>query len=408
MFSENLKTGIASVRKARFRSFFTMLGIIIGVVSVVTIISLGEGVKRQVSGQVADLGSNLITVRPGKLVNRDESGKITSVNLFASTGIASLSEKDLESIRKVEGVKSAASLATLSGLPSYNGRDFQDGVIIVTNKELAEVLDHKVEFGTFFSDEMLKGKNAVIGPGVAEKLFNETIPIGKSVTVRGQQFVVQGVFEPFTELPITSGIDLNNVVFLPEPVARELNGGPVPIYEILAKADSEESMSAAAGAIEKALLKNHDGQEDFTVFKQDEVSTASAELLDLLTKMIAGMAGVTLLVGGIGIMNVMLVSVTERTREIGIRKAIGATNSQIRTQFLIEAFILCTWGVLVGIVIVGLMNLGIRIFTDLEPVLQWKPIVLASAVSVAIGVVFAVVPAIKASRKDPIDSLRPY
>ena len=408
MLSENLRIGIASVRKARFRSFFTMLGIIIGVVSVVTVVSLGEGVKRQVTGQVADLGTNLITVRPGKLVNRDESGKITSVNLFASTGIASLTDKDVFAIRKVNGIQSAAALGTMSGIPSYNGKEFKDGVIVVSTQDLIKVIDHEVEFGTFFDDEMINNRNAIIGPGVAEKLFNETIPIGKSVTVRGQNFTVQGIFEPFTEIPITSGIDLNNAVFLPEPVANDLLGSEVPIYEILAKAKTAEAMRTAASAVESALRANHAGQEDYTVLRQDEVSAASDELLGLLTKMIIGMAGITLLVGGIGIMNVMLVSVTERTREIGIRKAIGATNRQIRTQFMIEATILSVWGVMLGVIFTGLLNIILRIFTDLEPVLLWQPIVFASIVSVAIGILFGVIPAVKASRKDPIDSLRPY
>ncbi len=407
MLSEDVKTGIASVRKARFRSFFTMLGIIIGVVSVISIVSLGEGVKRQITGQVADLGSNLITVRPGKLVNRDENGKVGSVNLFASTGIASLTSQDVESIRKVKGVQAAASMGTISGLPSYNDKDFAEGVIVVTTSDLTKVIDHQVEFGSFFTNDASNSSSAVIGPGVAEKLFNETVPIGKTITIRDKDFKVDGIFEPFKEVPITSGIDLNNAVFLPEEAVKELTGTTVPIYEILVKANSDQAIPAAASGIESVVRANHDGQEDFTVLKQDEVSVASDELLGLLTKMIVGMAGITLLVGGIGIMNVMLVSVTERTKEIGIRKAIGATNRQIRSQFMIEATILSVWGVVIGIIIAGLSNIVLRIFTDLEPVLQWQPIVLASVISIAIGVLFGVIPAIKASRKDPIESLRP-
>lgn len=408
MLRENIRIGLASVRKARFRSFFTMLGIIIGVVSVVTIVSLGEGVKRQIVGQVADLGTNLVTVRPGKLVNRNENGKISSFNLFASTGIASLTAKDVASIRNVPGVASAVSLGTMSGIPSYAGANFNQGVIVVTSDALPTVIDHRVEFGTFFDAEMAKKRNAVIGPGVAEKLFNETIPIGKSVTIRGQPFTVQGVFEPFSEASVTSGIDLNNAVFIPEQVAAELLEATVPIYEILIKSQSMDSIPRVTSAVESIIKSNHAGQDDFTILRQDEIGAASDELLGLLTRMIIGMAGITLLVGGIGIMNVMLVSVSERTREIGIRKAIGATNRQIRSQFMIEATILSVWGVILGIIAAVALNVTLRIVTDLEPVLLWQPIVIASVVSIAVGIVFGVIPAVKASRKDPIDSLRPH
>lgn len=406
MLSENIRIGLSAVRKSRFRSFFTMLGIIIGVVSVVTIVSLGEGVKRQITGQVADLGNNLIIVRPGKLVNRDSSGKISSVNLFASTGIASVNAKDVESIRKISGVKAAAAMGTLSGVPIYNGKEFKDGVVVVSSDALPDSIDHKIEFGTFFEPDMPTKKNAVIGPGVAEKLFNETIPIGKTVTIRGQDFTVQGVFEPFSEIPITSSVNLNNAVFIPDEVAATINGSPVPIYEVLVKTESPEAMVRAVSDIEKVLKENHAGQEDFTVLRQDEVSAASDQLLDLLTRMIVGMAIITLFVGGVGIMNVMLVSISERTREIGIRKAIGATDSQIRSQFMIETVILTIWGAFWGIVAALGLNIILRIFTDLEPVLQWQPILIAIAVSVGIGIVFGVVPAVKASRKDPIESLR--
>lgn len=408
MLSENFRVGIASVRKSRFRSFFTMLGIIIGVASVVTVVGLGEGVKQQISGQLEDLGTNLITVRPGKLVSRDDKGQISSVNLFASTGTASLTDKDVTSIRKVDGVQAAAALGTLSGIPSYNDRDFNDGIVISTSKDLTAVIDHKVEFGTFFEDETINNRSVVIGPGVAEKLFRETIPIGKSLVIRGKNFTVQGIFEPFTEAPVVSGIDMNNAVFVPDATANQLLGLEVPIYEILVKAKSAEAVQPTVASIEKTLKQNHAGQEDFTVLKQDEVSIASEQLLSILTRTIIGMAGVTLLVSGIGIMNVMLVSVTERTREIGIRKAIGATNRQIRSQFMVEAVVLSVWGVVIGVLLSVAVNLILRIFTELEPILLWQPIVFASLVAIATGVLFGVIPAVKAARKDPIDSLRPY
>lgn len=406
MITDHIKTGLKSVKKSRFRSFFTMLGIIIGVVSVVTIVSLGEGVKRQISGQVADLGTNLVSVRPGKLVERDSDGKITSVNLFARTGIASLTQKDEELIKKVPGISAVASLGTISGLPGYNGNTYDEGVIVVSSSSLSSVIDHDIEFGTYFNEEDSSKKNAVVGPIVAEKLFKEAVPIGKTVTVRGESFVIQGVFSSFSEVPITAGIDMNNAVFISDKMAQNLLGVPAPIYEILAKRDEAVKSNDIIKSVNSVVKQSHGGQEDFTVLDQSEASVASDELLSLLTKMIIGMAGVTLLIGGIGIMNVMLVSVSERNREIGIRKAIGATDKQVRNQFMLESAILSVWGAIFGVIAVAGLNIVLRIVTDLEPVLQLQPILLSCLVAVCIGVLFGSGPAVKASKKDPIDSFR--
>ncbi len=148
-------------------------------------------------------------------------------------------------------------------------------------------------------------------------------------------------------------------------------------------------------------------ENDFSVSNQADLLEMASDVSGTLTALLGGIGAVSLVVGGIGIMNIMLVSVTERTREIGIRKAIGATNRQIRTQFLVEAAVLSIWGVMIGIILSGAVNLILRIFTDLEPVLMWQPMVIASLVAIAVGILFGVIPAIKASRKDPIDSLRP-
>ena len=406
MISEHIKVGIHSVKQAKFRSFFTMLGIIIGVVSVVTIISLGEGVKRQISGQTADLGTNLTSVKPGKLIKRDSGGKINGINLFASTGIASITPKDLESIRTVAGVKSATSVGTISGLPSFNDKTFSDGIIISSDPSLHQVIDHKVEFGTFFNEDEAKGSNAVIGSKLAEKLFKESVPLGKQVTIKGQNFTVQGVFSQFSESPVSSSLDLNNAVFIPQNQATALNGSSPPIYEILVKRDETTDSVKLINDINTIVKTNHGGQEDFSVLDQTETSATSDELVRLLTKMIVGMATITLLIAGIGIMNVMLVSVSERNHEIGIRKAIGATDYQIRNQFILESAILAVWGAIFGVVASIFLNIILRIVTDLEPVILWRPILFSSIVAVAVGVLFGSVASLKAAKKDPITSLR--
>jgi len=408
MLADHFKIGLSSVRKSRFRSGITILGIVVGIVSVVTIVSLGEGLKRQVSSQMDDMGTNLLSVRPGKIIDRNDKGEIESVNILASTGIASLTQKDVEEIRKDQNVEQAVALGTVSGIPRYSGKDFKDGFVVVTSPDLAKTIDYKIEFGTFLDKDMANKKSAVIGANVASKLFNESVPIGKSLNFRGHDFTVEGVFEPVSTSPVATGADFNNAVFISEPIAQTLYGGPAPIYEILVKPKTGVEQDQAITALTAKLVANHSGQEDFTVLKQDELGLVTGELLQLMTQMIIGMAAITLFVGGIGIMNVMLVSVSERTREIGIRKAIGATNRQIRNQFMAEAIILSVWGALTGLIVSGLAHLAIRIFSDLEPVLMWQPIVVSVVFAVATGIIFGVIPAYKASRKDPIHSLRLY
>jgi putative ABC transport system permease protein len=389
------------------RSFFTTLGIIIGVVGVVTIVSLGEGVKHQLSGQVADLGTNLISVRPGKFIDRDpSSGKIKSVNLFAGTGSGSLSSSDIDSIKKIDGVQSAVALGNVSGLPAYNGETSSQGVVISAGPDLMKVIDHKIDFGTYFDQDESRSKNAVIGPMLAEKLFKESVPIGKTVTIRGQSFLVQGVFSQFSQPPISTGADLNYAVFISDDMAKQLLGQPAPIYNIMIKKSDGQNTSELINNIDKTLSDNHFSQHDFTVMDQSESGDVSADLVKIMTKMIAVMAGVTLFIGGIGIMNVMLASVSERREEIGIRKAIGATDSQIQNQFVLESAILSVWGAVFGIICSGVLNIILRIFTDLEPILSWQPIVISSGIAILTGIIFGSIPAIKAARKDPIESFR--
>jgi putative ABC transport system permease protein len=407
MLSENVRMAFASVRKARFRSFFTMLGIIIGVVSAITIISLGEGVKRQVSGQINQLGSNIITVRPGKLVNRNAEGEITSVNLVTSIGTSTLTDQDVSKLRGIDNIEKVVPFSVVSAAGQYEGRTM-DGMIIATSAAFPDVVHQKIEFGTFFTDGEGGRRTAIIGPGVAEKLFKENIPISKTVKIKGQEFIVRGVFEKFPENPASPGTDFNDTIFINSEAGRMLaNNSPLSIYELLIKPHDAKKIDQTVKEITSTIKSSHAGQEDFTVFKQEETLRVATNVVNLISAMVLAMAGVTLIVGGVGIMNVMLASVSERQREIGIRKAIGATNRQIRSQFMVEAAVLSLWGVTIGIALSLLTNFLLRIFTDLKPVITWQPVLVVSLISIGIGIIFGVIPALKAARKDPIDALRP-
>jgi putative ABC transport system permease protein len=407
MISDNLMMALGSIRSSRLRSFLTLLGVIIGVTSVITSVSLAEGVKRQISEETNKLGNDVLTIRPGKILSQDQQGFIVGINsIGGATTTATLTEADLKVVRNTPGVESSAVMNLVTGLPTYQKEKFNNAITIGTTPELPEMLSQEVEFGRFFNNSESEKKVAVIGKNVAEDLFDENVPLSKSFKFRGHEFVVYGIFERFESASFSQGIDFNNAIFIPYDVAKSVSGGSSQLYGILARVDDENKLEQVSSNLKKGLVKSHAGQEDFSILKPEDTRAVTNNIINLITAMIAGIAAISMLVGGIGIMNVMLVSVTERTREIGLRKAVGATNRQIMSQFMIEATVLSVWGAMIGVALSGLINLGIRIFTNLQPVIAWEVIVFATTISVIIGIVFGLAPAVKAARKDPIDALR--
>lgn len=407
MLRDNLRMAISSIRGSRLRSFLTLLGVIIGVFSVITSVSLAEGVRRQVLSETDKLGNDVLTIRPGQTIKKDNGGLIVDVNVFAPTATgAVLSEKDLATIRENSGLRTVVPLNIVSGLPSFQDKTLNEALVIGTTPGLPEMLDQNIEFGRFFDEGERDKKVAVVGAGVAEKLFGQIVPIGQTFKVRGQEFAVQGVLERSKNVSVSQGVDFNNAIFIPYAPAKDINNGVAQSYEILARVNHVEQIDTIETSLRGNLKKSRGGQEDFTILQADDTQAFTSSVLDLITAMVGGIAIISMLVGGIGIMNIMLVSVSERTREIGIRKAVGATNSQIRRQFILEAAVLSIWGAIIGVILSGLFNIVIRISTNLQPVISWQVVLLSIFASVILGVVFGTAPAIKASRKDPIDALR--
>lgn len=403
----NFKMAMESVKASQWRSFLTMMGIIIGIVSVVTVVSIGEGVKQQVSSQIDHLGKDLITIRPGQVVNRDGQGAITGVNLFSGyTSLGSLKDTDVGVVRRTKGVHLAVPLSQIAGNIEHDKKTYRDVVVIGTTPELPAVLRQTVEYGGFFSDDDSNQNGAIIGTRVADNIFGQDIPLGQSFDFHNQTFIVRGIFREFPTAPLSLDTDFNNAIFIPYQVSRELTANNSDIYEMLVRPAAGVKEATVAADITSNLTKAHGDQEDFTVLKPGEGLAVTSNILNLLTQLIGGIAAISLLVGGIGIMNVMLVSVTERMHEIGIRKAVGATSRQIMIQFMVEATVLSVFGGLIGIVVSLLLSVGIRLFTDLKPIVSWEVVVLAAGVSLAVGIIFGTAPALKAARKDPIEALR--
>lgn len=405
MVTGNFKIAMDSIKRAKWRSFFTMLGIIIGVVSVVTIVSIGEGVKKQVGSEIDRLGPDLITLRPGKVVERDQQGRITGVPLLNTLVNTPLTEADLKVVTGTKNVQSAVPLGYLSGAPKADKREMQHALVFGTTSDLPKALNQEIEYGEFFDRDANKNV-AVIGKQVAEDLFQETVPIGNSMQIRGQSFVVIGVFEEFNRISFSPEINYNAAIFIPTAAAKKLNNNQLSVQQILIRPHEPSQTDSVVQDLNGRLLNAHSGQSDFTVLKQEDNLAISNAILNLLTGFITAVAAVSLIVGGIGIMNVMIVAVTERTKEIGIRKAVGATNQQILAQFLIESAVISFVGGIIGVITSILVNFILRISTDLQPVVTLPIMGIAVLVALVVGVIFGVAPALKAAQKDPIEALR--
>jgi ABC-type antimicrobial peptide transport system permease subunit len=406
----NIKMAVGSLKVAKMRSFLTMLGVIIGVVSVVTVVSIGEGIKHQVSGEINQLGRDLITVRPGDALQPGNSAS-DSINLFYSTAnIGSLSHGDIETVQKTPGVRQAVPLALVNGPLRVADDEYANPLVLATTEDMKGLLDDPVEFGEFFTQDGLADQPnvAIIGHNLANKLFEQRVPLGRSFDYLGQTFFVRGVMKKFNSTPLSLNTDFNDAILIPYSTAQALTSNNTQLYEILAKPQDPTQLGQTEAAITEKLKASHGGQQRFSVLRQDESLMVTNRILDLLTLLIASIAAISLLVGGIGIMDVMLVSVAERMHEIGLRKALGASNRQIMLQFLTEATVLSLLGGIIGVIISLAINFVLRVATPLTPVISWEAIVVSVVVSLIVGVIFGTAPALKAARKDPIEALRSH
>ncbi len=408
MWSGNLRNALSSLRQSRWRTTFTMLGIIIGVVSVVTIVSLGDGLKRQVSGQINQLGKNVLTVRPGTIDGKHKS--ISNLNLYSYLAPSTLSLQDVASIQNLPSIQAAAPIDFVSASATGDDGQFGDVFVAGTSPGLWDILHERAAYGSLFADDSSTDQQnniAVIGSDIATKLYSALNPVGNSIKINGQSFTIYGVLPASAgSLLSVTGADLNSSVFIPESAAQNLTNNHSNILQIFAQTKPGANLDSSVKAIQQAVSTSHNGVNDFTVLKQNELLAVSDQLVGTVTSFMSGIAAIALVVGGIGIMNILLVSVSERTREIGIRKAIGATNRQILNQFLVEGLVLTVGGSVIGIGLAMLINLLLRLYSSWRPVVSLPIIILTVGISLAAGVLFSIAPALKAARKNPIDALR--
>ena len=399
----SIKAAAKSLRTNKGRSLLTMLGIIISVSSVITVAGIGQGVKNQVVGQINHTGKDLITVRPGQV----QTSSLAGLKLFTTRpGGGSLSARDLTTVQRAHGVGQVSPLAIVGGGISSERGEYRAGQVVAASDDLAQIMNLSVAYGAYFNGDDDGQNVAVLGAHAADVMFDQNVPLGQTFMFRGQQFMVRGVLDNQASSPLSNDIDFNNAIFIPYTTARQLTDNTVAAYEIVAKPARVSQAPAAEANVRAGLLKLHGDTHDFTVLTQSDNLAITSSVLDLLAELTTGVAAISLLVGGVGIMNILLVSVTERMHEIGIRKAVGATNRQILSEFMAEALVLTVVGVVLGVVASVIINVLLRILTTLTPAFQWQVMLVAGGVSVAISLLFGTVPALKAARKDPIAALR--
>jgi putative ABC transport system permease protein len=382
------------------RSLLTMLGVIIGVGSVVAMVAIGQGARQATTQQVQALGSNLLTVLP-------QTARVGGVS--RGDQVQTLTVEDADAIRKeVPGVIGVSPEITRTVQIVYRSENTTARVSGVT-PEYESVRNFRVVRGEFITDADMKARTrvAVIGQTIA-RLFGEQDPVGQSIRVRGVTFQILGVLEPKGATGF--GFDRDEVVLVPLTTAQRRLFGVRHVATIQVQVATEEAMPAAQEAVAELLRARHrippDRDDDFTIRSQADILQAFTGVSRTMTTLLGGIAAVSLIVGGIGIMNIMLVSVTERTREIGIRKAIGARRRDILLQFLVESVSLSVAGGVLGI---GLGIGGTHLIGKLAgwaTLLSPGAIVLAFTFAAAVGIFFGLYPAQRASRLDPIEALR--
>ncbi len=398
---EIIVVAMSAIRANILRSVLTTLGIVIGVGAVITMVALGEGAQQRVQRQIETMGTTVLTIRPGQ-----------QFSFGISRGDAQLSIEDAEALR-------SETLGLLKVSPEQQARMQvaylrwnSSNTLMGVWPEYFEIYNHEVVSGRFFSEGELRGRRrvAVLGHNLPTSL-GETPPellIGQTIQLRGIPFEVIGVL---AEKGDAAWVRPDDQIFIPQSTAQfRVMGGKDRLNAIYAATESTEELDQAYGEIDRVMRRKHrirPGEDaDFNIRNSSDLLETFNETNETFTLLLAGIAGVSLLVGGIGIMNIMLVSVTERTREIGVRKALGATRRAIMTQFLVEALFLCVLGGFLGVAVgYGAAEMMTRI-ADWETVVAPQAVAVALGFSAAIGLFFGIWPARRASVLDPIDALR--
>ncbi len=395
--THNLAAALHSLRGNALRTSLTVLGIVIGVGSVVLLIAIGQGVKQDIAREIRTLGANTVFILSGKL---DKYGQ---PNMMSTLGISTLTEDDVQAASRVRGVKLCMPLMFIFGSFEAGGAA-QQAIVIGTPAEFQDIRPRPFTEGRFYRTEEDDEPICVLSQDPKLAAFGAKPAVGKEIVVRGARFRVVGVLAP-EEPSIFGQRMLQDVVYIPYKAARRaFSAGQ--INRIIVTTDMSRAPSATIDGVRAALRANHQGRGDFAMLTEKQLLGVIYQVFNIAAALLVGIATISLFVAGIGVMNIMLVTVSERTHEIGIRKTVGATRRDIFLQFLSEAVALSVFGGIVGVALASGIVVVVRRYSLLQPVVNWQAVALAAGVCFAVGIVFGVAPAMRASHLNPIDALR--
>ena len=406
LFKTHFKLAKASIKENRTRSFLTCLGIAIGVASIILILSLMGSISNLVKNEVSEIGSDLIVVRPTSVKDSVNSiiEELTSANTFQQS---SLSLSDINTISKIENVSAVAPIAISNNTVGSEKNTFSSVAILGTTPDFIKIEPLALRYGTFFNSNNSEN-GVVLGHTLSLALFNTiNSTVGKTITIMGKKFMIVGVLDKIDQSINFDNIDFDNALIMDVNSLDKLIGS-TQIQQINIKAENTDSLATISSNIENTLKNSKSGDENFTIAYGDAITHPASSLFTVVSGMLAIVAAISLVVGGIGVMNIMLVSVAERTHEIGIRKAVGASSRNILMQFLFEALILSVLGGIFGLILGYVFAFLISVITPFAPYISWEILALTLLTTLAVGIIFGIYPALKAASKDPIESLKHY
>ena len=399
-YTNTFKIALTAIKRSKFRAFLTMLGIIIGVASVIAMLAMGEGSKSYIQNQMSGLGTNLVMIMPGA----QQSGPVRS------SGSSKLEMSDMEAIAKSQYVAAISPQVQSSAQVIYGNNNWSTS-IYGANQDYLSIRNLVVGSGRVFTDKEVRAldKVCIIGQTVVEELFTQgEDPLGKTIRVKNIPFKVIGVLED--KGAATMGQDQNDIIIAPYTTVQRRLLSIDYIQGIYLSVTDENDSEAAIADFEETLRREHKikagDDDDFNVMSQSEMISTVSTVIDAIKYLLGAIAGISLFVGGIGIMNIMFVSVTERTREIGLRMSVGGRGFDILMQFLIEAAVLSVLGGIIGIIIGYLLATLAGSLLGVDAVVQLYSVVLSFSVCVGIGLFFGWYPARKAANLNPIDAIR--
>ena len=406
LLKTHFKLAKTSIKENRTRSFLTCLGIAIGVASIILILSLMGSISNLIKSEVSEIGSDLIVVRPNSAKNSLTNiiEELTSANTFQQS---SLSLSDVSTISAIENISAVAPIALSTNTIDSEKNNFSSVPILGTTPDFEKIEPLALRYGTFFTDNN-KANGVVLGHTLSLALFNTiNSTVGKTITIMGEKFMVVGVLDQIDKSINFDNIDFDNALIMDIGTLDKLIGS-TQIQQINIKATNTDSLAAISDNIQTTLKNSKSGDENFTVTYGDDITHPSSSLFVIVSGMLAIVAAISLVVGGIGVMNIMLVSVAERTHEIGIRKAVGASSRNILMQFLFEALILSVLGGIFGLILGYILAFLLSVITPFAPFISWEILAITFLTTLIVGIIFGIYPALKAASKDPIESLKHY